>query len=128
MHNPNLNLSLSLRENACDGFWKTFQPRDDRNQNILHPPLFELVHECLPGLGPFGVLGTESQLTLGAIALDIKSQIDRFVFDCSFVADFDPQSVKKTLLDTSSPVANSAIPAHHPLPNQSPYRSDRHKV
>jgi hypothetical protein len=43
MHYAGLN--LGLRENRGDGFWKTFQPVDDRDQNILYPAVFELLHD-----------------------------------------------------------------------------------
>jgi len=43
MHDAGLN--PGLWENSRDGFRKTFEPVNDRNQDILHPAVLELVHD-----------------------------------------------------------------------------------
>src|SRR3954454_21289610 len=88
-------LDRGLRENGRDCLWKALQAVDDRDQDILHTPVFELVHDLQPELGALVLLKPQAQDLLRPVCPDAQGDVDRLVPDQAFIADLDPERVEE---------------------------------
>src|ERR687893_1130114 len=93
MHDARLD--LGLRKHRADRFGEALQAVDDRDQDVLHATVLQLVHHPQPELGALGLLDPETQYLLGAVWPDAKSDIDGLVADRALVPDLDPDRVEE---------------------------------
>ena len=88
-------LNHCLRKDGRDGIRKTLQPVDNGDQNVRDAAVLELGHHPHPELGALGLLDPYSQNLLGAVRLDAKGDVDRFVPDKPLVPDLHPDRIEK---------------------------------
>ena len=88
-------LNQRLRKHRCDRLRKALQAIDDRDENVVDASHLQLVHDLEPELRAFGLFDPQTQDFLLAIGIESERDIDRLVFDDTFVADFDPQGVEE---------------------------------
>src|ERR1700675_2440127 len=93
MHDAGLNHRLG--EDGRDRFRESFEAVDDGDQDVVDATQLQLVHHLEPEFGAFGLLDPKPQNVLVAGWIEPERDVDGLIFYHAFVADFDPQRVKK---------------------------------
>ena len=64
-------------------------PVHDRDQNIVDAPSLEIVDDLEPKFRALGLLNLEADDLFLSIGIEGKRDINRFVFDKAFIANYD---------------------------------------
>ena len=111
-------LNLGQGEHGGDRFRKSFQPIDYRNQNVADPTVSDLGDHSEPELRSLALLDPDPQNVLGPVGQHPQRQINCFILDRSFIANLDPQRIKKTPPGRAALRAGSATPVLLPSPHR----------
>ena len=60
-------LNQGLGEGGVDRLGEALETIDDGEQDVLHVPVLDLIHDAQPELGAFGLLDPQTEDLLGAI-------------------------------------------------------------
>lgn len=93
VHDAGLN--LGAREDGRDRLREALQAINHRDQDVVDAAVFKLRHDLEPELRPFGLFDPDTEDVLRPVGQDGKRQIDRFVLDGAFIADFDAQGIEE---------------------------------
>src|SRR4051794_13763981 len=84
-----------VREDGRDRVREALQAVDDRDQDVLDPPVPQLVHDPQPELGALVLLQPQAQDFLGAVGADAQGDVDGLVPHQPLVAHLDPERVEE---------------------------------
>ena len=104
-------LNQRLRKHRRDRLRKALQAIDDRDQNVVDAPNFQLVHDLEPELRAFGLFDPQAQNLFLAIGIESERDIDRLVFNEALIADLDPQGVEEN--DRVDGIERPVLPLAH---------------
>ena len=108
-------LNHSLGEGGVDRLGEALETIDDGEQDVLHAPVLELIHDPQPELGAFGLLDPQTEDLLGAIGQNGEGEIHRLVANEPLVADLDPDGVEEN--DGVAGIQRPVLPFAHRLEN-----------
>jgi len=121
----NAGLHRGVGEGRVDGVREALEAVNNGDEDVLHTPVAQVVHDRQPEFCPFVGRDPQAQYLTFAFRSDAKGHVDRLVLDLAAfrIPDFDPERVKEN--DWVHRLQRAILPVRYLSQNRVSYAADQ---